>query len=147
MLSGHKTRLFRGEHVRQRPEILYPVLVLKFVQMVALWSIAIDKLNPDGTPKLKADGKEVEEDEETKEHVEYETENDNQVVSSKRTKYRTWKEFEDGSHSQSLITHSPLGNVSDHLLIDDTCIQKGYWSSIWDFIEALVPLPAKYLMT
>lgn len=80
-------------------------------------------MNPDGTPKGEApetivpseENKVLEEDTratavhqaqtgsaedpDTKEYVDYETVDDKQVIASKRTKYRIWKEFENGSHS------------------------------------------------
>ena len=93
--------------------------------MVTLWNIAIDKMNPDGTPKgetpetfmrleedkiLEEDarltaghqpqaGSVEDPDPDTKEHVDYETVDDKQVMVRKRTKYRIWKEFENGRHS------------------------------------------------
>ena len=95
--------------------------------MLGLWDIAIGKNKPtgdpvqptaaapgagkddDGTPEIESDAsdtgkKEQErgiEEQDTKEYVEYEG-----VQVSKRTKYRVWKEFENGTHSTSIWTPS-----------------------------------------
>lgn len=44
-----------------------------------------------------------EKDADTKVYLEYATVDGNQVMTSKRTKYRLWKEFENGAHSTSLV--------------------------------------------
>ena len=98
--------------------------------MVGLWEIAIGKNKPtgdpvqptaaapggegnkndDGTPGIESDAsKEPErriEDQDTKEYVEYASVEGVQVLLSKRTKYRVWKEFENGTHSTSIWTLS-----------------------------------------
>jgi len=116
--------------------------------MVGLWEIAIGKNKPtgdpvqptaaapggegnkndDGTPEVESDASKKEpegrievEEQDTKEYVEYASVAGVQVLLSKRTKYRVWKEFENGTHN-------------------DTCVQPGYWAAVAHFINALVPL-------
>ena len=52
----------------------------------------------------------AEEDADTKVYAEYGTEDDKQVIVSKRTRYRVWRQFENGTHSKhkyNLITIMP----------------------------------------
>ncbi|PVF98684.1 alpha/beta-hydrolase [Serendipita vermifera] len=129
--------------------------------MQMLWQITTEKCNPDGTLKTVAKPPEAaatntggwlaqalgfggtssasttddkperpeEEDHadagdpDLKEYANYEIVDDKEVLVSKRTRYRVWKEFEDGKHN-------------------DTCIQQGYWSAVWDFVDSIVPIPA-----
>jgi hypothetical protein len=134
--------------------------------MVTLWNIAIDKVNPDGTPKgetsetfmrsekdkvLEEDARSTAghqpqagsvEDPDTEEHVDYETVNDKQVIVRKRTKYRIWKEFENGRHS--MLRYVP-SHSSANLCTDDTCVQPGYWAAVWEFVNSLAPLSRSLL--
>jgi hypothetical protein len=86
--------------------------------MLTLWNIASGKMNPDGTPKgdapkaiVSSEDKVLEEDArattqvgkvedpDAKGYVDYETVDDKLVMVDKMTKYRIWKEFENGTHS------------------------------------------------
>ena len=129
--------------------------------MVGLWEIAIGKNKPpsdlvppaatepkrervddDGTPESESDARKKQEggidDQDTKEYVEYASVEGVQVMLSKRTKHRVWKEFENGTHSTFILTssHAQMTGVS----IDDTCVQPGYWAAVAHFINTLVPL-------
>jgi hypothetical protein len=129
--------------------------------MVTLWNIAIGKMNPDGTPKGEApeiivpseEDKVLEEDAratpvhqaqtgniedpDTKEHFDYKNVDDKQVLVSKRTKYRIWKAFENGTHSTLRYVPS---RSSANRCTDDTCVQPGYWAAVWEFVNSLAPL-------
>jgi len=54
------------------------------------------------THQPQSDGPASEEDAETEMHVNYETIDGKQVVVSKRTKHRVWRQFENGKHSTFL---------------------------------------------
>lgn len=132
--------------------------------MVTLWGIAIGKLNPDGTPTkqsspskprdetstaddstAKINEAEQEgggEDPDSKEYVDYETVNGVEIMVSKRTKYRFWREFEGGTHSKYTSRLFPDWALMARLS-DDTCVQPGYWAAVWEFINTLVPIPAE----
>ena len=89
--------------------------------MVGLWEIMTGKNKPtgdpvqptatepgdgkeDGTPETESDAhKGGVNEEDTKEHVEYATIEGVQVLLSRRTKYRVWKEFENGTHSTFVL--------------------------------------------
>ncbi|KIM27880.1 hypothetical protein M408DRAFT_329805 [Serendipita vermifera MAFF 305830] len=77
--------------------------------------------SPSGSGRTLA---EEEEDADSKEYVEYEMEDDKEVMVSKRTRYRVWRQFENGTHN-------------------DTCIQPRYWQGVWTFIDNLLPLPVE----
>jgi hypothetical protein len=111
MLSGSNDEIVPREH------------------MFGLWEIAIGKYKPagepvqptatephdrkDGTPELETDASKKQEEGieegDTKEHVEYASVEGVQVMLSKRTKYRVWKEFENGTHSMCacVLSFSP----------------------------------------
>jgi len=98
--------------------------------MVGLWEITIGKNKPtgdpvqptaavsgeegkndDGTLEVESDASKKEqergvEEQDTKEDVEYASVEGVQVMLSKRTKYRVWKEFENGTHSTPISTLS-----------------------------------------
>lgn len=119
--------------------------------MVALWNIAIGKINPDGTARTssatavvesgkgsKESADEPKQDVQTnvasdpveselprvehqpqsdakdnvdsKEYFEYEMEDDREVMVSKKTQYRVWRQFENGTHSK----------IRHNLIIRDT---------------------------
>lgn len=147
MLSGSNDEIVPREH------------------MVGLWEIAIGKNKPTGDPvspdqptatepkgervgddgipesendasKKKQEGELDEQD--TKEYVEYASVEGVQVMLSKRTKHRVWKEFENGTHSTFICTFSHA-QMTD-ILVDDTCVQPGYWAAVAHFINTLVPL-------
>lgn len=131
--------------------------------MVGLWEIAIGKNKPtgdpveptatepkgddggkdeDGTPENESDTNKKKQgaidEQDTKEYVEYASVEGVQVMLSKRTKYRVWKEFENGTHS-TFICILPLHKSAD-VFVDDTCVQPGYWAAVAHFINTLVPL-------
>jgi hypothetical protein len=143
MLSGSNDEIVPREH------------------MVALWEIAIGKSNPAGDPvhpttatgpvdikdedgplenesdaSKKQKGEEVDEGD-TREYVEYPSVEGVQVMLSKRTKYRVWKEFENGTHSMFACICMPY---KTDISVDDTCVQPGYWDAVAYFINTLVPL-------
>jgi len=133
--------------------------------MVGLWEIAIGKNKPagdpvqptateplgpkgertdeGGTPENESDANKKKQEagideQDTKEYVEYASVEGVQVMLSKRTKYRVWKEFENGTHSTFIcaFSHAQMTDVS----VDDTCVQPGYWAAVAHFINTLVPL-------
>jgi hypothetical protein len=109
MLSGSNDEIVPREH------------------MVGLWEIAIGKDKPtgdpvqptatepkrervddDGTPESESDASKKKQEggideQDTKENVEYASVEGVQVMLSKRTKYRVWKEFENGTHSTFIL--------------------------------------------
>jgi len=134
--------------------------------MLGLWEIAIGKNKPtgdpvqppatdpegeskenvdgDGTPENESDASKKKQERgvdhpDTKEYVEYASVEGVQVMLSKRTKYRVWKEFENGTHSTSIYTLSHAQKMTD-ISVDDTCVQPGYWAAVAHFINTLVPL-------
>jgi hypothetical protein len=56
--------------------------------------------SPSLTAKVEDDGKWKEDDQDSKEHFDYESVNGVEVIVGRRTKYRFWREFEGGTHSE-----------------------------------------------
>jgi len=102
--------------------------------MVGLWEIVIgkgkptgdpvqptatepkrDRIDDDGTPESETDASKKKQEgeideQDTKEYVEYASVEGVQVMLSKRTKYRVWKEFENGTHSTFIFASSHCTN-------------------------------------